>query len=59
MPDKPKNPAIPVRVPDPDYARAMVELARSNASGAHIPAPRKGSRGQRRRDAIRDGLREG
>lgn len=43
-----KNPANPERV------KAMIELRRSNAAGPHTPKLKKGSRGDRRRAAIKE-----
>lgn len=42
------------RLEDKDLARAMQGLRRSNAAAPHVPQHRKGTRGQRERDAIRD-----
>ena len=39
---------------NPDLARAMRELGRSNSAQPHIAAPRKGTRRERERQAIRD-----
>lgn len=39
---------------NPEMARAMRELRRSNATMRHIPRPRKGTRAERERQALRD-----
>lgn len=39
---------------NPELARAMQELRRSNAAQRHVPAPRKGTRRQREQQAIHD-----
>lgn len=39
---------------NPEKARAMRELRRSNASSPHVPAPLKGTRGEQERQAIDD-----
>lgn len=44
-------------VANPDLARAMQELRRSNAATRHVPRPRKGTRAQRERQALRDQYR--
>lgn len=41
-------------ISNPDLARAMAELRRSSTTSRHTPAPRKGTRRQRERQAIRD-----
>ncbi|WP_181273615.1 hypothetical protein [Brevibacterium oceani] len=46
-------------VPNPDLARAMVELRKSSAAQRHTPKPRKGTRRQREQQAIRDQRRNG
>lgn len=39
---------------NPEMAHWMRELAKSNAAGRHTPKPRKGTRRERERQAIRD-----
>ena len=39
---------------NPEMARAMQELRRSNAASRHTPRPRKGTRSERERQALRD-----
>lgn len=39
---------------NPEWAHWDRELRKSNAAGRHIPKPRKGTRRQRERQAIRD-----
>lgn len=39
---------------NPEQAHWMRELRKSNAAGRHVPQPRKGTRRQRERQAIRD-----
>lgn len=39
---------------NPELAHWMRELRKSNAAGRHTPRPRKGTRRQRERQAIRD-----
>lgn len=43
---------------NPEQAHWRRELSKSNAAVPHIPKPRKGSRRQRERDAIRDQRRD-
>lgn len=42
---------------NPEQAYWMRELRKSSASQRHIPVPRKGTRRQRERQAIRDQLK--
>lgn len=39
---------------NPEWAHWDRELRKSNAAGRHIPKPRKGTRRQRERQALRD-----
>jgi hypothetical protein len=39
---------------NPEQAHWMRELGKSNAAQRHVPTPRKGSRRERERQAIRD-----
>lgn len=39
---------------NPEQAHWMRELGKSNAAQRHVPTPRKGTRRQRERQAIRD-----
>lgn len=43
---------------NPEQARWMHELGRSSAANRHTPRPRKGTRRQRERQAIRDQTKE-
>ena len=44
--------------PNPKRAHWMRELRKSNAATRHVPRPRKGTRRQRERDAIRRSRKE-
>lgn len=39
---------------NPEWAKAEAERGRSNAAQRHVPKPRKGTRRERERRAIRD-----
>lgn len=43
---------------NPEQARWMRELGKSSAANRHTPRPRKGTRRQRQRQAIRDQTKE-
>jgi hypothetical protein len=43
---------------NPEQAHWMRELGKSNATQPHTPKPRKGTRRQREREAIRDQARD-
>lgn len=43
---------------NPEWAHWDRELRKSNTAGRHVPKPRKGTRRQRERQAIRDQSRD-
>jgi hypothetical protein len=45
-------------VANPELARWMRALRSSSAAQRHVPAPRKGTRRERERQALRDQMRE-
>lgn len=47
-----------VKIANPDRAHWMRELRKSNASGKHVPRPKKGTRSARKRGAIKASLRD-
>ncbi len=50
--------AAPAGVENKPLMRAMQELRRSNAAGAHVPKPRRGARGAAERAAIDEQRRD-
>lgn len=42
------------KIANPELARAMHGLGSSSAASPHVPAPRKGTRGSKARNAIRE-----